>query len=77
MRKKKGADTGTIVPTPERTFVEGYLEGLLATTWQCYDCGNTYQADIDDCPNIMLDEAHAGVRSAEWRRNNRAGNEKA
>ena len=57
------------------TFAEGYLEGLLVTTWHCHDCGNRYQADIDDCPNIMLDEAHASVRSAEWRRNNRASNE--
>lgn len=59
------------------TFAEGYLEGLLVTTWHCHDCGNRYQADIEGCPNTLLDEAHACVRSLHWRRDNGIDDEQA
>lgn len=43
-------------------YAEGYLQGLLDSSWTCGDCGNVYSRDIDFCPNVELDEAKVRVR---------------
>lgn len=53
-------------------YCQGYLDSLLATSWTCLDCGNTYDPDITDCPNRHLDEAQAALRAAKvWSDYNR------
>lgn len=56
------------------TYEQGYLDAIRDTAWTCHDCGNTYDAMVTECPNLILDEASAKVRSAardeevsEWR----------
>lgn len=43
-------------------YTRGYLDGLKAMSWQCGDCGNTYDNSVDRCPNVMLDQAYVNVR---------------
>lgn len=50
------------------TYQDGYLQALIDMSWTCMDCGNTYQADIDECPNSTLDTAHAEARAQQWRK---------
>ena len=57
------------------TYKEGYLQALIDTSWTCYDCGNSYTLDIERCPNTLLDQAYADVRSSEWRRGNGVDND--
>lgn len=46
-------------------YHHGYLQALLDTAWKCVDCGNTYQPDVEGCPNEMIDDAKARVRKVE------------
>ena len=43
------------------SYREGYLAGILATSWTCGDCGNTYDASVDHCPNTLLDAAYLSM----------------
>jgi len=47
-------------------FADGYLAGIEASLWDCGDCGNRYQRDIEHCPNILLDDAIARRHAAKW-----------
>ena len=38
-------------------YAQGYLDGVKASCWTCGDCGNMYDAQVDHCPNRILDEA--------------------
>lgn len=40
-----------------REYTQGYLDGVLASSWTCSDCGNTYDAQVESCPNQVLDHA--------------------
>lgn len=48
------------------TYNKGYLDGVMASSWTCFDCGNTYQASIEECPNIQIDEAKVKVRQEQY-----------
>ena len=43
-------------------YRQGLLDGIVRSGWTCGDCGNTYDATVDSCPNRLLDlaivEAH-------------------
>ena len=41
-------------------YKNGYLDAVLENTWDCGDCGNTYEASVQHCPNEQLDKAHVG-----------------
>jgi hypothetical protein len=43
----------------------GYVQGVQDSGWECGDCGNQYDASVDTCPNRILDEAIAALRSKE------------
>ena len=51
-------------------YAEGYFQGVLDSSWQCHDCGNTYGPDVDECPNMVTDEAKAKLRHAQWKVDN-------
>jgi len=54
-------------PRPQSVaFADGYLAGIEASLWDCGDCGNRYQRDIEHCPNILLDDAIARRHAAKW-----------
>lgn len=48
-------------------YALGFVEGLIAGSWKCYDCGNTYEVSVDECPNRELDQANADLRSAKYK----------
>lgn len=41
-------------------YKNGYLDAILEKTWECGDCGNTYESSVQNCPNTQLDKAHVG-----------------
>lgn len=45
-------------------YDRGYLDGIVASSWSCADCGNTYDSDVESCPNRLLDEAKAKARES-------------
>lgn len=49
------------------TYALGFVEGLIAGSWKCYDCGNIYGVSVDECPNRELDQANADLRSAKYK----------
>lgn len=48
-------------------YAQGYYSGLIEASWTCYDCGNTYEAGVEECPNKDLDQAAANLRAARSR----------
>lgn len=48
-------------------YAQGYYSGLIEASWTCYDCGNTYESAIENCPNKDLDQAAANLRAARSR----------
>lgn len=50
----------------EAAYADGYLQGLIDAGWTCGDCGNTYEAKVEACPNEELDRAQATVRRHRW-----------
>jgi uncharacterized OB-fold protein len=46
-------------------YSDGYLQGILAVSWECGDCGNTYQPSVTSCPNTFIDQAFTDYRAAE------------
>ena len=50
-------------------YEEGYLQGIIDSTWKCFDCGNMYESLVEDCPNKLLDDAQAKLRGAKYREN--------
>jgi uncharacterized protein YbaR (Trm112 family) len=56
--------------TPLVSYAEGFLDGLKATSWTCIDCGNTYLPIVEECPNVLLDEASASLRHAQYKADN-------
>jgi len=51
-------------------YAQGYLQGLKDTTWKCFDCGNTYESSVEECPNLLIDEAEAKLRYEKNRTDN-------
>lgn len=49
------------------SYALGYFNALMDSSWKCYDCGNNYGPEVDECPNRALDEAKARLRGAEHR----------
>lgn len=47
------------------SYARGVLDGVQKSTWVCGDCGNTYDAAVQYCPNVALDHAYVLVRLAE------------
>jgi hypothetical protein len=54
---ERGDEGGPLRPSNWVAFADGYLAGIEASLWECGDCGNRYLRDIEECPNILLDEA--------------------
>lgn len=46
----------------QRGYAAGYLQGMIDSSWKCYDCGNIYENIVEECPNKGLDQAHASYR---------------
>jgi hypothetical protein len=51
-------------------FNEGYQKAILDMSWECFDCGNTYEPSVDACPNELLDQANASVRYSNYHKEN-------
>lgn len=51
-------------------YTQGFHDGLIEASWQCLDCGNTYQAGVEHCPNDLIDQAAAQLKAARWRLEN-------
>ena len=47
-----------------KDYLQGYLNGIVASCWVCHDCGNTYESSTEYCPNERLDQAVADLRAA-------------
>lgn len=39
-------------------YRNGYLDAVMESSWECADCGNTYDSSVSSCPNQYLDRAH-------------------
>ena len=48
----------------EVAFFKGYVTALIKSGWVCGDCGNTYEANVKNCPNDMLDSAKVDLARA-------------
>lgn len=51
--------TDAAVAEHGRDYVRGYNQAIRDMAWTCGDCGNTYDSQVDECPNELLDEIHA------------------
>jgi hypothetical protein len=38
-------------------YDSGYTNGYYDASWECSDCGNTYDSSVKQCPNEYLDKA--------------------
>jgi hypothetical protein len=74
--KREKPTANTEPPTAKKVstieWYYGYVTGLRDAGWVCADCGNTYEATVDECPNRMLDQGEADIRAAKWRTANGA-----
>lgn len=48
-------------------YTRGYLDALIETSWTCSDCGNRYEAGVEECPNRYTDRSAASLRFAQSR----------
>ena len=46
----------------EMARAEGYEAAMRETSWECGDCGNTYDYTVTECPNRILDEIAVAKR---------------
>jgi len=47
----------------DRGYVSGYYDAIAEQSWDCGDCGNTYDISVQYCPNKYLDQAIVNLKS--------------
>lgn len=51
-RYQEGYDKGY-----DKGYASGHYDAIAEKTWDCGDCGNTYEETVTRCPNTRLDQA--------------------
>lgn len=51
-------------------YAQGFVDGLRKSGWDCPDCGNWYEASVEECPNREMDEATTTLRHEKWKADN-------
>jgi hypothetical protein len=48
----------------DKGYATGYYDAIAEQSWDCGDCGNTYDTSVECCPNKHLDEAIVRLKKA-------------